>query len=954
MALQKKQSNEPTSLEMSNTEDYSFPARADLCSSENEVKYYFDLNEKGKPVKLGDGSFGSVYKVRNQQNLGFPGLHAVKVFYPFTHFIWLDRFRAETDESADDQKANIPMMIMEEQFKNELEVMVNIRKAVTNKGVLNPVLAGLMEPRHGSKSFHESDAAKKLFTGMLKGVSSSVFAIVYDCYDGTLKDLLESKNSESEYTAYEALRKVSPNTRIKWILPILSPIIDGLRTLNYGGFAHLDLKPANIFYKKKNENAFEIVIGDVGFLDPGESLNNKTQVAAQDESSRRRLLGSLHFRSPEQKDSYDICDGEVFKQDGKVLSIKIIDPKFKHSIVEPGDFVSFDKLLKNTRFIITKIDAFPNVEEPQFWTLTIEDKEQEVNVDDGERTQIVLRKKQGTRTDLYGVGAIAFDLLTGGQSSERFYERIRILDNKETPIKEIMNRYERVENFNSNDPISQHIFNVFRYKEQYPDRRMVEFILKCMLYNSPGNYYEDLKGRGEFLFHELKTEFTTRFSKFEMATLNNPIVFRKDFITDDGGVEPKKLATILSQIQNLSEDHFGHRLVLGYLYLKEIIKYVEDQMFETKEAYFLEFYPSNVTKSDEGRHTLKCENITFREEEEYFEALLAGDIQLKLYTDQDDFFVPDYITHLRKPIELEAVISNKNSAGALNDTFPVDVENEGSVSPNQEYLLSFHYSFQSKSYSYDTVKAGDWIVAYHNDEPVELYRIEFADRKQRMLLKLIKKAYSIEDRVSTPIPEKVAIKYIYFKDINRLAYYLHMLGMYVHQFFFFKKGGSNSEVLSFVDQINIDIFRHPDTANYSILPSAGNVQKRQEMKSTSPATSKGEKLSLLLAALSRLYARFTFHQGVENSFYRDPSPLLTEWESKNERDQIFSEISVEMTNLRIQIEELLDFHPGKLDRLLKIPLPDELKKVFEIEDVNAKIAKNPDFVAILEQTIFKR
>ena len=44
---------------------------------------------------------------------------------------------------------------------------------------------------------------------------------------------------------------------------------------------------------------------------------------------------------------------------------------------------------------------------------------------EGEQTQVVFLKRQEYRTDLFGVGAIAFDLISCGRSSERFYESIR-------------------------------------------------------------------------------------------------------------------------------------------------------------------------------------------------------------------------------------------------------------------------------------------------------------------------------------------------------------------------------------------------------------------------------------------------------------------------------------------------------------------------------------------------
>ncbi|MEH2143439.1 hypothetical protein [Nostoc sp.] len=61
--------------------------------------------------------------------------------------------------------------------------------------------------------------------------------------------------------------------RIADILPYLVDIAEGLVTLHKAELLHLDLKPANIFVRKPGVFV-EAVIGDLGFLLPGELLTN--------------------------------------------------------------------------------------------------------------------------------------------------------------------------------------------------------------------------------------------------------------------------------------------------------------------------------------------------------------------------------------------------------------------------------------------------------------------------------------------------------------------------------------------------------------------------------------------------------------------------------------------------------------------------------------------------------
>jgi hypothetical protein len=79
---------------------------------------------------------------------------------------------------------------------------------------------------------------------------------------------------------------------------------------------------------------------------------------------------------------------------------------------------------------------------------------------DREQTQVIFLKRQEYRTDLFGVGAIAFDLISCGKSSERFYESIRRFEfdgNVLGSVEATIGKYRRVKDGLADEPELVHI-----------------------------------------------------------------------------------------------------------------------------------------------------------------------------------------------------------------------------------------------------------------------------------------------------------------------------------------------------------------------------------------------------------------------------------------------------------------------------------------------------------------
>ena len=103
---------------------------------------------------------------------------------------------------------------------------------------------------------------------------------------------------------------------------------------------------------------------------------------------------------------------------------------------------------------------------------------------DREQTQVIFLKRQEYRTDLFGVGAIAFDLISCGKSSERFYESIRRFEfdgNVRGSVEATIGKYRRVKDGLADEPELVHIFEPFRQGSDYAPETCVELILRCML-----------------------------------------------------------------------------------------------------------------------------------------------------------------------------------------------------------------------------------------------------------------------------------------------------------------------------------------------------------------------------------------------------------------------------------------------------------------------------------------
>ena len=134
-----------------------------------------------------------------------------------------------------------------------------------------------------------------------------------------------------------------------------------------------------------------------------------------------------------------------------------------------------------------------------------------IELQSSQKTQAKFYKKLGKRTDMFGIGAIAFNLITCGESPERFYESMKIYDTSMSTVAQLINAYEKVAKFESDEPGLVKIFEPFKNQNsnEYAPKEIVELILKCMLYKSLDNFYYEGKAIGkeptEILLERIKS-----------------------------------------------------------------------------------------------------------------------------------------------------------------------------------------------------------------------------------------------------------------------------------------------------------------------------------------------------------------------------------------------------------------------------------------------------------------
>lgn len=440
------------------------------------------------PVKLGDGNFGAVFSATGgNRNL------AVKVIYK--HQV--------PDLPPSDGKTPVNQQIIDavnykrSRVEDELKVRERIFFRLSNPVNPHPEYAALVVnfdqhlvlPIVYHVGFN-SAADFEPFAAKYKdaNIEFSEYAYAMPRFQGSLKDLMDYPApgaSNGARTGYGKLEKVVMRERERSAMPLIKDVAAGLRVLHAAGFRHQDIKPANVYYRYSAINNIEFCLGDLGFLNPEPTALAGSVLASTDALA----IGTKHYRSVEQIDFSDTAEVSVTLIEGaNVVELKSYDPKFVHTNIAVGDLIVFPKSASKYQYPITKFEVVDQTDGDQQPHVRLEfevppdGQGGAAGILPEERTQASFIKNPTARTDLFGLGGLLFDVLTAGDSPERFYELLRKFDVKNDSIQDkILNYYD---NWKADQHVDPDVSAIFK-RVKGPNGstpvslEVLTFLLKC-------------------------------------------------------------------------------------------------------------------------------------------------------------------------------------------------------------------------------------------------------------------------------------------------------------------------------------------------------------------------------------------------------------------------------------------------------------------------------------------
>ncbi len=941
--------------------------------------------EQEAPIKLGDGTFGVVYKVKsNDEEL------AVKLLYDksepsSSESITLTAPQIKSFKTRFKLRANSELLsklkecqggyeskiefvyrlsstglnleqihylidsydrkrqedtMVEQYYSYERQSSALIRRKLREMGEAD-LYTGVIRIIAGTENFRSSDAYLHLKDHFVdNGLSVSDYAIVMPLYKYTLKDLLEdgtgnfviakellttlqesnkielkdsqkletqifrssaaaadelakfvddidTTNTIYELRGYDLLRTTSFKHRIATILPYLLDLSQGLRALHLVNQYHYDLKPANIFVKLEGAR-INSVLGDLGFF----MTQDIQQESIMRKSAQELLpLGTRHYRSPEQKDYFDICEVEITSD--KELHIR--DPKFVDTIIEEDDYVVFSKDAKAVKHFITDKSVAPDL-----IRITLSPETSQLLHPD-KRTQAVFYKQQRMRTDLFGFGAIIFDMLTGGRSPERFYERIRSFDRVDQRIDKIMEQYVQVSSFQVTNPELVHLFSDFRDEENnYAPKEIVELILKCMMYKAENTFYREYSGQNvgieaekyvpertlpmQLVFEKLK-QFRT---KYEHQDFDNLLIIKRHpgYM---GATQSNLLEDRLASLEQTQIEDLPWRLARGVWYLKKLVELTRGSISRASDKYFCQLIPTNIVVKDKE---LDFIFIAYKTRGMLIQDLQDDLVYAKVDRDISNPFVPNYLSFLRRQIQLRKVGTD-----------------------------SYRYSFTDSTLLESKIEPGDWVV---RDRMV--FSVVEIDG---LILKLSPEPSVVNSdfQANATDDEDEAEQYIFYKNIDPCSYYLQMLGIYIyHLFFSGLHSRSQNRPITRDKPLLVTFAQHA-----SLLTDAQEPVKIRKIDNQSD-----DLLAQIYRHILWMYLRlvFPFHK---KSYYR---------QRNRDEDRILS-VNADVKTLQEMIEKFVQVEATALDELVDgIPKSaidtKDLRKYENIVDFHKSIKASVD------------
>ena len=519
--------------------------------SRGVLRFRFELGQNGKLKSIGDGSYGMVFAAvdadagPDQRPQRF---FAVKILYQSLDGSSSDSQRriAQLDElrirAAIANRTDSTIQAWSKRFENQESPLdedqsmsrvndVNERKALEElKKLSGDESAGryLVLPIAGTTKLESFD--DKLF-----GDDSVKFggnAYVMKRYPVTLKHLAEgahtpaglftseevqdldrqpTSDTSGEEAHYPRLRVSSRLHRSLEALRVAIDLSKGLTILYAAGYRHQDIKPANIFCQPDREPP-EYRLGDLGFLEPTPAAGGNTRIY----TTEHQGMGSIHYRSPEQRDSQDEAECSIVWSSANQGQLRTSDPKFAETRIEEGDFCFFAKDTNRDRLLITGVrdsaagHKVLEVSRP-------ENAQKAHKGPDMDRTLVKFVKRSTPRTDLFGLGAVMFDIVSAGRSPERLYDRLVSFDRDVSLADELTALYGAWQQGGTPDPAVSSVYDALHPPSQVDDylpESVASTIARLMTSYPSDSFYreaefeqaEDSNWQAAWAWHRVTTE----------------------------------------------------------------------------------------------------------------------------------------------------------------------------------------------------------------------------------------------------------------------------------------------------------------------------------------------------------------------------------------------------------------------------------------------------------------
>ena len=710
----------------------------------DKMELQFVLDGQRAPVKLGDGAFGCVFHVRDSANNNY----ALKIFYESC-----DKFV----QVSQNEEINLGNKLRKH-FKDRNDRIAEVHRYLV-------VSLARVECFKSSKAYK---CLGKYFEKLAFKVSDK--ATVMDIYPQSLKDLLErgwtipmppektkrsaaTKADAEKLTGYSILRDIPQTERERCILPLVRQVAEALSILSDAKYNHQDIKPANILLRGVGQE-IEVALADLGFVNTGESQKHGSLF-------RHQPLGTRHYRSPEQTDFFDICEVDLRCLVDGDYELSTRDPKFRDTFSEEGDFVVFSKLPDPIQWEINKAIAFETIEgEGNLAKIRIKGL-LAPKLHHDVKTQITINKRQTDRTDIFGLGAIMFDMLTCGQSPEQFYDLLRVHDRKEEIDKGLAQRYLHFRNGGGTVPEIDAIFQNMRVdaNSEFPHPDMVRIILKCMMSKPSDSYWnsgrwETIKCDLDELINQLKC-FEYKELEYNHLTKSN----RQKILNGQQHTAPEECLREIQECSYMKPDQCVKRLVLGIRYLRKVVELVGTEIKGGPDvSYLANISPGSLII----KRNVFVPRLVFFEEERDFKAVIESG----------------------NPRALVQLFS----AGALSPPFIDGLVQEGEVWVSDDS--------ESEGADSDVVRLGYELWGSDGgwpSEKMEGYRLildlSTADRVNREITQSDRSkgvlCVSGDENLATRLSVNAGRYRAHFvRRFDRSHYYISMLGVYIRLIFF--------------------------------------------------------------------------------------------------------------------------------------------------------------------------